>query len=58
MKEYGKPESWTKVYTVKKDVLHTRIWSILNPPLWISEDGKLLFKVEDRLVFWNPQLEE
>ncbi|KAL2924785.1 hypothetical protein RDABS01_007865, partial [Bienertia sinuspersici] len=40
MKEYGKLESWVKQYTIVKE--HSYL-QILKPPLWISEDGELLF---------------
>ncbi|XP_058182198.1 F-box/kelch-repeat protein At3g23880-like [Rhododendron vialii] len=54
MKEYGKIDSWTKLFTIQdvaKPVLSHRI----SPPLCISKNGKLLILYRQHLSVYSPK---
>ena len=54
MKEYGVPNSWTKLVTIPYIKLGICRWSHLFVPLCISENGVLLLKTtSSKLVIYN-----
>ncbi|XWS13583.1 hypothetical protein CRYUN_Cryun36dG0049300 [Craigia yunnanensis] len=53
MREYGKRESWTKLFTVP--YMPDPVPDFFSTPLFVSESGEILFHSGAKLILYNPK---